>query len=86
MSCWHDPRRRLIVDGWGKPIRRIEVDELGEITGFRRFPSMLFAVMLDETVRRVSCDCGGERVMLRDRRYPCGERKAPHSCRPERHR
>lgn len=81
MSCWHDPRGRLVVDGEGRAVRRLVPGHHGAV--------YVEPIGMVRRMRWVLCgrtfDCEGERVMLRDRRYLCGERQAPHSCRPERH-
>ena len=80
MSCWHDPRGRLIVDGDGKllrdgdEVRRLSLGSDGtRVADFGRF-------------RRFSCDAtnGCECVGLWTR-YSAGVAFLPHSCRPERH-
>ncbi len=88
MSCWHDPRGREIVDGYGKALR--DGDEVRRARPSKRPPvgSSLWYMVQFQSVCWHACKCGGYVPALKPYGWPVRPASAmvPHSCRPERHR
>lgn len=93
MSCWHDPRGRLIVDGEGRTVR--DGDEVRRLVPGHHGPTYGNAAWLaDRGVTWMCCGwvpmsidappCDGLIVVLPSRRYSTGDRVAPHECRSQR--
>ena len=70
MSCWHDPRGRLVVDGEGRTVRR-------ETDADRKENIAMWPTTWEHCRR-----CVAVFPARSSPRYYA----APHSCRPERHR